>query len=327
MSYAELALNRSPPQSQEINRLLARPVLVKAGGELALNQANDTKSQTSNSLRGTGVLTVGTLPGGSGNANLATRLQLDHKRLATQDSQAHVASLQSDGPIQLTSGANLTLQGTQIGSSSAPTGDISLNAGGKLDLQAATNTHASNGSNLGGGLSLGGTKASSAESSGSSASLSANFNIGKVAQKDQSVTVGQLHSNGKVSLATGAKAADAIHLQGTQLKAASVSLDAHKGGILQESAQSTKAHDSWGVALGAGGTGGKTTLADAGEIASPNTQYGINARVKVDVDYQQGTTQHDNLIKADNLIVNSAADTRLAGARIEADRSGSKRIR
>lgn len=49
--------------------------------------------------------------------------------------------------------------------------------------------------------------------------------------------------------------------------------------------------------------------------------------MKVDVDYQQGTTQHDNLIKADNLIVNSAADTRLAGARIEADRSGSKRIR
>ena len=300
-------------------------VNLKAGGELALNQANDTKSQTSNTLRGTGLLTVGTLPGASGtNGNLATRLQLDHKRLATQDSQAHVASIESDGPVQLTSGANLILQGTQIGSSTAQTGDISLNAGGKLDLQAATNTHASDGSNLGGGLSLGGTKTSTAESSGSTASLSANFNIGKVVEKDQSVTVGQLHSNGKVSLASGAKAADAIHLQGTQLRAASVSLDAHKGGILQESAQSTKAHDSWGVALGAGGTGGKTTLANGGEPGSPETQRGINLRAKVDVDYQQGTTQHDSLIKADNLLINSAAGTRLAGARIEADQVSGK---
>ena len=300
-------------------------VNLKAGGELALNQANDTKSQTSNTLRGTGLLTVGTLPGASGtNGNLATRLQLDHKRLATQDSQAHVASIESDGPVQLTSGANLILQGTQIGSSTAQTGDISLNAGGKLDLQAATNTHASDGSNLGGGLSLGGTKTSTAESSGSTASLSANFNIGKVVEKDQSVTVGQLHSNGKVSLASGAKAADAIHLQGTQLRAASVSLDAHKGGILQESAQSTKAHDSWGVALGAGGTGGKTTLANGGEPGSPETQRGINLRAKVDVDYQQGTTQHDSMIKADNLLINSAAGTRLAGARIEADQVSGK---
>jgi len=46
--------------------------------------------------------------------------------------------------------------------------------------------------------------------------------------------------------------------------------------------------------------------------------------VKVDVDHLQGTTQHDSLIKADNVVINSAGDTHLAGARIEADQVSGK---
>ena len=292
-------------------------VNLKAGGELALDQANDTQSSTSDSLRGNGSLTVGTAPGTNGtNVNLGAGVQLDNKQLTTQDSQARVATLQGSGPIQLSSGADMTLQGTQIASS----GDISLNAGGKLDLQAATSTHVSKGSNLGGGLSVGAGKTSSADSSGKTGSLSANFNIGKVAENDQSVVVGQLHSKGNVSLTS----ADDLHLQGTQIAAKTVTLDAQNGGILQESAQSTQAHNSWGVTLGAGGSGGKTTLADAGEHDIPKTQLGINARAKVDVDKVQGTTQHDSLIKADSVAINSAGDTHLAGARIEADQVSGK---
>ena len=300
-------------------------VNLKAGGELALNQANDTQSTSSSSLRGNGSLTVGTAPGANGtNVNLGAGVQLDNKQLGTQDSQARVATIQGSGPIQLSSGGDMTLQGTQVGSSAAKTGDISLNAGGTLDLQAATQTHVSNGSNLGGGLTVGAGKTSTAESSGKTGSLSANFNIGKVAQNDAGVTVGQLHSNGKVSLASGADAADAIHLHGTQVAASSVNLDAQQGGILQESAQSTQANNSWGVTLGAGGSGGKTTLADAGEHDTPKSQLGINARAKVDVDHLQGTTQHDSLIKADSVVINSAGNTHLAGARIDADQVSGK---
>ncbi|MBD8091303.1 hemagglutinin repeat-containing protein [Pseudomonas fluorescens] len=292
-------------------------VNLKAGGALALDQAKDTQSTSSNSLRGNGSLTVGTAPGTNGtNVNLGAGGQLDNKQLATQDSQARVATLQGSGPIQLSSGADMTLQGTQIDSS----GDIDLNAGGKLDLQAATSTHVSNGSNLGGGLSVGAGKTSSADSSGKTGSLSANFNLGKVAENDQAVVVGQLHSKGNVSLTS----ADDLHLQGTQIAAKTVTLDAQNGGILQESAQSTQAHDSWGVTLGAGGSGGKTKLADAGEHDVPKTQLGINARAKVDVDHVQGTTQHDSLIKADSVAINSAGDTHLAGARIEADQVSGK---
>ncbi len=290
---------------------------LKAGGKLALNQSNDTRSKTDTSLRGNASLTLGTTPGTNGTgANLGASAQLDHKRLDTEDSQARVATIEGKGTVRLASGADLTLQGTRIGSSSEKTGDISLNAGGKLDLQAATGSHISDGNNLGGGVSAGATKASSAESSSKTGSLSANVNIGKVAENDRSVSVGQLHSNARVTLASGAGTGDAIHLQGTQVAAGSVSLDAGKGGILQESAQSTQAHNSWGLTLGAGGTGGKTTLASASE--QDTSKHGINARAKVSVDHQQGITQHDSLIKADNVVITSAGDTRLAGARIEA---------
>ena len=105
-----------------------------------------------------------------------------------------------------------------------------------------------------------------------------------------------------------------------QVSAASVSLDAQHGGILQESAQSTQAHNNWGVTLGAGGSVGKTTLADAGEHETPKTQRGINARAKVDVDHLKGTTQHNSLITAGDVTLNSAGDTHLAGARIDADK-------
>ncbi|MBF0642376.1 filamentous hemagglutinin N-terminal domain-containing protein [Pseudomonas protegens] len=296
-------------------------VTLKSGGELALNQANDRQSSSNSSLRGDASLTLGTTPGSNGsNLNLGAGVQLDHKSLEQQDSQARVASIQGQGPVQLDSGANLTLQGTQIGNAARPTGDIRLGAGGKLDLQAAVDTHTSQGSNLGGGLTAGASKTSSEQSSGKSANLSANFNIGRVSENDQSQRGAQLYSQGQVLLGSAATGDDAIHLQGTRIDAGKVVLDAAQGGIFQESAHSTQAHDNWGLTLGAGGSMGKTTLADASEHDSPKIDRGINARAKIDVDQRQSTTQHNSLIKADQVVLNSAGNVHLAGANIEAQR-------
>ncbi|MGC5701081.1 hemagglutinin repeat-containing protein [Pseudomonas sp. NFXW11] len=296
-------------------------VRIDSGGELALNQANDRQTSGNSSLRGDASLTVGTTPGTSGsNLNLGAGLQLDHKRLDQQDSQARVASIQGQGPVQLNSGAGLTLQGTQIGNAARPAGDISLNAGGKLDLQAARDSHASQGSNLGGGLTAGGSKTSSEQSSGKSANLSANFNIGRVSENDQSQRGAQLYSQGQVLLGSNASGSDAVHLEGTRIDAGKVVLDAAQGGIYQESAQSTQVHNNWGLTLGAGGSMGKTIQADATEHDSAKIDRGINARAKIDVDRRQNLTQHNSLVKADQVTVKSAGDLHLAGARIDAQR-------
>ncbi|MGY2442446.1 hemagglutinin repeat-containing protein [Pseudomonas sp. SDO52101_S400] len=283
-------------------------VSIKTGGDLALNQANDRQSSDSSSLRGNGSLTVGTLPGTDGtNVDLGAGFQLDHKGNKTTDSQAHVASLSGNGPVQLSSGGNQVQQGTKIDSAGA----IDLKADGKLDLQAATDTHVATGSNLGGGLKAGGSKTSSEKSRDQGGNLSGNFNIGRVNENSQTLTGGQLNSQNGIALS-----GDSVRLQGTQVTAPNVGIDAQKGGFVQESAQSTDSRNNWNVALNAGGNLSKSTPTAADEKVS--SDHGFNAGAKVGVDYLQGTTQQNSQIKADTVVLNSAGDASLSGARIDA---------
>ncbi|WP_445179017.1 hemagglutinin repeat-containing protein [Pseudomonas sp. McL0111] len=282
-------------------------VNVKTGGDLALNQANDRQSSDSSSLRGNASLTVGTLPGTDGsNVDLGAGFQLDHTGKQTSDSQAHVASIHGNG-VQLSSGGNQIQQGTKIDS----TGGIDLHADGKLDLQAATDTHTANGSNLGGGLKGGASKSSSEKSRDQGGNLSGNFNIGRVNENSQTLNGGQLNAQGAVALS-----GDSVRLQGTQVNASSVNVDAQKGGYVQESAQSTDSRNNWNLALNAGGNLSSKTPTAADEKAS--SDHGFNAGAKVGVDYLQGTTQQNSQIKADTVVLNSAGDAQLSGARIDA---------
>ncbi|WP_426235891.1 hemagglutinin repeat-containing protein [Pseudomonas sp. TWP3-2] len=283
-------------------------VSINTGGDLALNQANDRQSSDSSSLRGNASLTVGTLPGTDGtNVDLGAGFQLDHTGKQTTDSQAHVASIQGNGPVQLSSGGNQIQQGTKIDSAGA----IDLKAVGKLDLQAAVDTHDATGSNLGGGLKAGGSKTSSEKSRDQGGNLSGNFNIGQVNEHAQTLTGGQLNSQSGIALS-----GDSIHLQGTQVSAPNVTLDAQKGGIVQESAQSTDSRNNWNVALNAGGNLSKSTPTAADEKAS--SDHGFNAGAKVGVDYLQATRQQNSQIKADTVVLNSGGDVQLSGAPIDA---------
>ena len=288
-------------------------VNIKTGGDLALNQATDRQHSNESSLRGNASLTVGTLPGTDGtNVDLGAGFQLDHTGKQTTDTQAHVASISGNG-VQLSSGGNQIQQGTKIDSAGA----IDLHADGKLDLQAATNTHDATGSNLGGGLKGGGSKTSSEKSRDQGGNLSGNFNIGRVNEHAQTLTGGQLSSQNGIALS-----GDAVHLQGTQVAAPSVNVDAQKGGYVQESAQSTDNRNNWNVALNAGGNLSSKTPTAADEKAS--SDHGFNAGAKVGVDYLQGTTQQNSQIKADTVVLNSAGDAQLSGARIEAQNVGGK---
>ncbi len=283
-------------------------VSIKTGGDLALNQANDRQSSNDSSLRGNGSLTVGTLPGTDGtNVDLGAGFQLDHTGKQSTDTQAHVASISGNGPVQLSSSGNQVQQGSKIDSAGA----IDLHAAGKLDLQAATDTHTATGSNLGGGLKGGGSKTSSEKSRDQGGNLSGNFNIGRVNEDSKTLSGGQLNSQNGIALS-----GDSIHLQGTQVSAPNVSIDAQKGGYVQESAQSTDHRNNWNVALNAGGNLSSKTPTAADEKAS--SDHGFNAGAKVGVDYLQGSTQQNSQIKADGVVLNSAGDAQLSGARIDA---------
>ncbi|WP_339447647.1 hemagglutinin repeat-containing protein [Pseudomonas sp. EA_5y_Pfl2_R50] len=282
-------------------------VNIKTGGDLALNQANDRQHSDAASLRGNGSLTVGTLPGTDGtNVDLGAGFQLDHTAKQTTDTQAHVASISGNG-VQLSSGGNQIQQGTKIDSAGA----IDLKADGTLDLQAASDTHTATGSNLGGGLKGGASKTSSEKSRDQGGNLSGNFNIGQINENAQSLTGGQLNGQDSIALS-----GDSVHLQGTQVSAPNVRIDAQKGGYVQTAAPSSDHRNNWDVALNAGGNLSKSTPTAADEKAS--NDHGFNAGAKVGVDYGQGTTQQNSQIKADTVVLDSAGDAQLAGARIDA---------
>lgn len=290
-------------------------VRLSAGGNLALEQANDRQSASSASLRGDAALSGGMAPSANGKGlNASAGLQLDHKAGDSRDSQARVADIQAKGAVELRSGGDLVLQGSNIGSAAAKTGDIVLAAGGKLDLQAARDSHRAGGNNLGGGFSLGGGSVRDAETSSKNGSVSGNFNIGRVDEERHALNGGNLHSATKASLSSAADDATAVRLQGTRIEAAQVSLEAGNGGILQESAESSERRDNWGVLLGAGANGGKTT----GAPSDYRSDYAVQARAKVDVDVLRSQTQGDSVIQADRVILASQGDTRLEGARIDA---------
>jgi len=283
-------------------------VSINTGGDLALNQANDRQSNNDSSLRGNGSLTVGTLPGTDGtNVDLGAGFQLDHTGKQTTDTQAHVASISGNGPVQLSSGGDQVQQGSKIDSAGA----INLHAGGKLDLQAATDTHTATGSNLGGGLKGGGSKTSSEKSRDQGGNLSGNFNIGRVNEDSKTLTGGQLNSQSGIALS-----GDSIHLQGTQVSAPNVNIDAQNGGYVQESAQSTDNRNNWNVALNAGGNLSSKTPTAEDEKAS--SDHGFNAGAKVGIDYLQGSAQQSSQIKADSVVLNSGGDAQMVGARIDA---------
>jgi hemolysin len=218
-----------------------------------------------------------------------------------------VASITGNGPVQLSSGGDQVQQGSKIDSA----GGIDLHADGKLDLQAATDTHSATGSNLGGGLKGGGSKTSSEKSRDQGGNVSGNFNIGRVNEDSKTLSGGQL--NGQSGIVVSG---DSIHLQGTQVSAPNVSIDAQKGGYVQESAQSTDNRNNWNVALNAGGNLSSKTPTAEDEKAS--SDHGFNAGAKVGVDYLQASTQQNSQIKADSVVLNSAADAQLSGARIDA---------
>lgn len=283
-------------------------VTIKAGGELALNQANNRQDSDTSSLRGKASLTVGTLPGTTGaNIDVGAGLQLDHAGSQTRDSQARVAEVQGKGPVQLSSGGDLVLQGTRI---DLP-GAIELDAGGKLDLQAATDTHLVKGSNLGGGLELGGSKTSTQKSGDKSGTLGINFNAGRVDESAQTLAGVQLKSQDRIGLG-----GDSIHLQGTRASAPDVRLEAQKGGIQVQSAQSTQNRSNWNLELKAGGNLGSSTPIASEDVAS--NVYGLNAGAKAGVDYLEGTAEQNSQITAGRVELNSAGDVQLAGARIDA---------
>ncbi|MCL0910241.1 hemagglutinin repeat-containing protein [Escherichia coli] len=201
------------------------------------------------------------------------------------NSQAHAASIRSAGGVTLESGGMLTLQGAQVDSQ----GEVTLRAADRLDLRQANAQRQQESCVWSGELSGGGGR-SSGDSESWNGSLGAKAGV-TMQHEQQSTAQGGQISGASVTLSAGSEARDALHLQGTQVKGKAVTLSAQQGGIMLESAKDSQVKNNWGF--------------EASGSLSVSQSMPLNIGLKVNVDQQDQTKQHNTQILAEQVNLSS----------------------
>lgn len=287
---------------------------VNAGGDIRFDQASDKQSENHS-----GFNVKASAKGGftADSKNFGAGFGGGTHNGESSSSTAQVGNVNGQG-VELKAGRDLTLQGTNVKSQ----GDVSLNAGNKVALQAAESTQTRKESKLSGNIDLGAGSSDSKEKTGGSLSAGGAFDIAKVNESTTERQGATIASDGKVTLSANGKGDDALHLQGAKVSGGSVALEAKNSGILLESAKNEQHKDNWNLGIKANARGGQTFNKDAGGKVDPNTgkdTHTLGAGLKVGVEQQDKTTHANTGITAGDVALNSGKDTRLAGARVDAD--------
>ncbi|WJD87623.1 hemagglutinin repeat-containing protein [Serratia marcescens] len=287
---------------------------VNADGDIRFDQASDKQSENHS-----GFNVKASAKGGftADSKNFGAGFGGGTNNGESSSSTAQVGNVSGQG-VELKAGRDLTLQGTNVKSQ----GDVSLNAGNKVALQAAESTQTRKESKLSGNIDLGAGSSDSKEKTGGSLSAGGAFDIAKVNETATERQGATIASDGKVTLSANGKGDDALHLQGAKVSGGSAALEAKNGGILLESAKNEQHKDNWNLGIKANARGGQTFNKDAGGKVDPNTgkdTHTLGAGLKVGVEQQDKTTHANTGITAGDVALNSGKDTRLAGARVDAD--------
>ncbi|MGL9737968.1 hemagglutinin repeat-containing protein [Serratia sp. (in: enterobacteria)] len=287
---------------------------VNAGGDIRFDQASDKQSENHS-----GFNVKASAKGGftADSKNFGAGFGGGTNNGESSSSTAQVGNVSGQG-VALKAGRDLTLQGTNVKNQ----GDVSLNAGNKVALQAAESTQTRKESKLSGNIDLGAGSSDSKEKTGGSLSAGGAFDIAKVNETATERQGATIASDGKVTLSANGKGDDALHLQGAKVSGGSAALEAKNGGILLESAKNEQHKDNWNLGIKANARGGQTFNKDAGGKVDPNTgkdTHTLGAGLKVGVEQQDKTTHANTGITAGDVALNSGKDTRLAGARVDAD--------
>lgn len=277
---------------------------VETGGSLMLAQANDRQERSSRQLDGNAWLKGGNNPLGSA---LEARAYLDRKRSESKDSQARVASLDGEGDIHLKSAGSMTLVGTRIGNEQLRPDSVLAEAGGPLQILAATDSHEASGNNLGGGGELVLRK----NSAGTGTGLGGHFSNGRISESDETAHGAVFTAKDSVELTSQARQEDAIHLQGLKASAGQIKVAAPNGGVLVESASSRERRDNLDLTVGAG-----YAVTPAADPAA--TKRGLYGRAQLKLDQRDNLLHQNSQFDADRVGLYSMGDMQLNGVRVNA---------
>ncbi|MEC4874402.1 hemagglutinin repeat-containing protein [Pseudomonas sp. NC26] len=277
-------------------------VVMHSAGSLSLTQASDHAEQRTQQLDGNAWAKVGNRPGNTG---VDGRGYLDHDQRQSAQTKAQVAQIDAQGSVRLSSGGDLLLEGTRIGSREAKAGDILLQSGGRLQVTAASNTQQAEGGGLGGGLEL---AAKTGATRGGA--LGGHFTHGKQEENAQQAVDAQFHSAGKLALQSRAREDIALHLEGLHATAEQIDINAASGGMLIEASSDRERRNNLDITAGAGFNQSK----------GGTDAYGLHGRAQLNLDKRDNLTWNAGNLRAERIDLQSRGDTRIEGVSLEAGR-------
>lgn len=278
---------------------------IAAGGDLKMTQATNRSAEQIRQTEGNGWAKLGNRPTSAG---IDARGYLDHAQSERTDTQAHVGQIDAKGDVKLTSGADMLLEGTRIGSRDAPVANLTTESNGVLAIVAAHDTHQAKGNAMGGGMEI---AVKGGDSKGGA--LGGNFGIGRIDEQANTAVDASFTAAERATLVSHARDEKALHVQGLQASAGDISLQADKGGMLIEASDNSERYDNLSVKAGVG------FAMATGETPDKDAR-GLHGRVQVEVDKRNNHTWNNSQLRADKVSIDSLGDTRLEGVQVQAQR-------
>ncbi|HDS1735488.1 hemagglutinin repeat-containing protein [Pseudomonas sp. BP8] len=275
-------------------------VSVVSAGRLTLAQATERSTEQSTQLDGNAWAKGGNRPGSTGGE---VRGYLKHEQRQVEDGKAQVAQIDGKGAVLLSSAGDLVLEGTRIGSRAAKVGEVRLESAGVLQVKAASDSHQAHGSKLGGGLEL-----AAKHGTTQGGAVGGHFNAGRLDESASQAVDARVETAGTLRVSSTAREDSAVHLQGLQASAKRIELNAENGGLHLEGSADRDQRNNLDVIAGAG----------IAKSTGATTSQGLHGRVSVAVDKRDNQTWNASNLRAEHVALNSAGDSRIEAARLQA---------
>lgn len=295
----------------------AGKIRVEAGGNLQFLQATNSIVKYDDGTRGRGAAqingTVVPAPVAHGGAVSGSG---QYTELASTQTIAVGATIDTPGAVELSAQGNVIMQGTAVGSKNAPVGSLSIDAGQNFAVLASVDTAKADGNVYGGSGSF--KAGAKPQAGGRPVGGGVGFELGQTQENSSERRGARWHVLGNLAVSAGSDHQAALLLEGLQATADRIQLDARAGGIHMIAAQSYIDRDnkliSALVNIGGHSGGAKPSFA----------LDELGAQFKLAYDKLQSRTHANATLTATTVELNSPGELRLAGAQVNAQQvSGS----
>lgn len=277
---------------------------INGGGALDFTAAHDRQVEQQRHIDGAAWAKGGTSPvpgktlGGSAIGS--------YQHGDSDDRQARPVAFDTPAAVNIEAGKALRLQAPRMGSVEQPVASLTLDAGGKVQVDSAHDSHRATGRTYGGGAQA------SVSLNGSAGGLGGSLQLAQVDETSDLAKGGEWHIGRAARVTSASSDSAAVDLQGLNVNADTLALNSSKGGIVVRGATSSEQRNNKAVGVGLAVNGAATTDAAKGYSA-------VHGRATLNLDKLDSSTHANSQVKVDRLQLDSRGDAHLSSVKIDAE--------